>query len=249
MLATVQAKDYTSFRWRGVFIATLIHVVWFGLLGLTLSGQAPMQEHPLVAIAWVLALTMAYTGMFITAHDAMHDLVAPQHPKLNHTFGRMALLLFAAMDYHALRRAHGDHHATPSTPNDPDYHEPDGGGFLRWYLGFVRQYITWRQVITMAIAFNVLHHLLDVSLLQLWLFWIAPQILSTLQLFFFGTWLPHREGPYEGTGPTRTRTVHLPVWLSALTCYHFGYHWEHHAWPFVPWWRLPTAYHARQAQS
>ena len=27
---------------------------------------------------------------------------------------------------------------------------------------------------------------------------------------------------------------------SFITCYHFGYHWEHHEYPCVPWWQLPT---------
>lgn len=27
--------------------------------------------------------------------------------------------------------------------------------------------------------------------------------------------------------------------LSFLTCYHFDYHWEHHRWPYAPWWQLP----------
>ena len=57
-----------------------------------------------------------------------------------------------------------------------------------------------------------------------------------------GTWLPHREGNgrFIGHGPTKTRTVELPPPLSLLVCFHFGYHYEHHAWPWVPWWRLQT---------
>ncbi|MDT8325299.1 MAG: fatty acid desaturase, partial [Bacteroidota bacterium] len=31
------------------------------------------------------------------------------------------------------------------------------------------------------------------------------------------------------------------VLFSFLTCYHFGYHEEHHTRPGVPWWRLPAA--------
>jgi hypothetical protein len=38
------------------------------------------------------------------------------------------------------------------------------------------------------------------------------------------------------------RSSSMPIWLSLLTCYHFGYHWEHHEYPYVPWcacgWRL-----------
>jgi beta-carotene ketolase (CrtW type) len=235
-----------DYRLRGLAIAAAALAAWLMLLLAALNGALPAQDTAWGAPLWLLAQTFAYTGVFITAHDAMHGLVAPRHPRLNHAIGRLALWLFAAMDYHALRRAHHHHHATPSTAHDPDFHEPPGGGFWRWYLGFVRQYLTWRQLLGMALAFNALHHLADIPLGRLWLCWIAPQVLSTIQLFLFGTWLPHRDhGPYEGDGPTRARSVALPPWLSLLTCYHFGYHWEHHAWPAVPWWRLPAARRAR----
>ncbi|MEM9989926.1 MAG: fatty acid desaturase [Pseudomonadota bacterium] len=30
-------------------------------------------------------------------------------------------------------------------------------------------------------------------------------------------------------------------WLTSLfSCYHFGYHHEHHLFPHEPWWRLPA---------
>jgi beta-carotene ketolase (CrtW type) len=70
---------------------------------------------------------------------------------------------------------------------------------------------------------------------------VGPALLSTLQLFVFGTWLPHRphaDAPFADRH--RARSQRWPTWLSLLTCYHFGYHWEHHAHPHVPWWRLPA---------
>ena len=33
-----------------------------------------------------------------------------------------------------------------------------------------------------------------------------------------------------------------PAWASFLSCYHFGRHLEHHAFPGVPWWRLQLHY-------
>ena len=67
-------------------------------------------------------------------------------------------------------------------------------------------------------------------------FWALPALLSALQLFYFGTYQPHRSdaAPFEDNH--RARTVERPVWLSFLTCYHFGYHLEHHRYPWVPWW-------------
>nr|MBA2748547.1 fatty acid desaturase [Tatlockia sp.] len=38
------------------------------------------------------------------------------------------------------------------------------------------------------------------------------------------------------------QTNPLPTWLSFITCYHFGYHYEHHEHPDVPWWGLPKVF-------
>ncbi|MDX1692141.1 MAG: fatty acid desaturase [Ketobacteraceae bacterium] len=35
------------------------------------------------------------------------------------------------------------------------------------------------------------------------------------------------------------RTALMPPWLSAITCYHFNLHTEHHLFPAVPWHNLP----------
>ena len=61
-----------------------------------------------------------------------------------------------------------------------------------------------------------------------------------MQLFVFGTFLPHRESaraPYADRHHARSSS--LGDAASLLTCFHFGgCHWEHHACPAVPWWRL-----------
>jgi beta-carotene ketolase (CrtW type) len=77
------------------------------------------------------------------------------------------------------------------------------------------------------------------SIWSVLVFFAVPGWLSALQLFVFGTYLPHRT-PHGGhTDPHNARSNPYPVWLSFLTCYHFGYHEEHHHHPRVPWWRLP----------
>lgn len=247
-MTPITPQTFTDYRATGLVIAAAIMTGWALVVTLGLGAWYPGAGHLGVDALWVLLETLAYTGMFITAHDAMHGLVAPQHPRLNHVVGALAIGLFAAMPYRALREAHHHHHDHPSTERDPDYHE-GRGGVIGWYLRFVWSYATWRQLIAMAIAFNVLHHGLGLSLGRLWVFWILPQVLSTVQLFVVGTWLPHREGggPFEGDGPTRARSLRVPRWVSFLACYHFGYHFEHHAWPFVPWWRLPEARRRREA--
>ena len=75
----------------------------------------------------------------------------------------------------------------------------------------------------------------------LWLFLWLPPVLAALQLFTFGTWLPHRLPAHGHTNRHHAASSDLPSWLSFLTCYHFGYHLTHHAFPWVAWWRLPEA--------
>ena len=60
-----------------------------------------------------------------------------------------------------------------------------------------------------------------------------------MQLFLFGTYLPHRSKGALHASSHAVQSLGYPHCLSLLACYHFGYHWEHHAYPAVPWFRLP----------
>jgi beta-carotene ketolase (CrtW type) len=91
----------------------------------------------------------------------------------------------------------------------------------------------------MAAVFNGLLYWVGVPPANLILFWAGPALLSTVQLFAFGTYLPHREPDGGYTNRHHACSNDYPVWLSFLTCYHFGYHLEHHQYPNVPWWQLP----------
>jgi beta-carotene ketolase (CrtW type) len=71
-------------------------------------------------------------------------------------------------------------------------------------------------------------------------FWEIPAILSTLQLFYFGTYLPHR-GEHHPTDKFKAKSQKLNHFLAFITCYFFGYHHEHHAYPYLPWWNLAKA--------
>ena len=63
-----------------------------------------------------------------------------------------------------------------------------------------------------------------------------PLLLSSLQLFVVGTYLPHRR---HGSGGSIS--LAWPSWLSLLACYHFGYHREHHDNPTQSWYQLSAA--------
>jgi beta-carotene/zeaxanthin 4-ketolase len=81
---------------------------------------------------------------------------------------------------------------------------------------------------------------LGAQLANVLLFWALPALLSALQLFTFGTYLPHRPAPPGFADRHNARSNDYPWLVSLLTCFHFGYHHEHHLSPGTPWWRLPT---------
>jgi len=224
---------------KGLIAACTILTVWAASLvcGLSLDLSRLSPGVILLAMAWQ---TFLYTGLFITAHDAMHGLVVPRNRKVNDRIGSLAVRLYALFSYRNLLAKHWQHHRHPASPQDPDFHDGAHDGFIRWYLRFITHYLTWKQLAGMALLFNALVYIAGIPWRNLALFWAAPAILSTFQLFYFGTFLPHREGPEPYRDAHRARSNNYPVFWSFLTCYHFGYHWEHHEFPNVAWWHLPA---------
>lgn len=221
---------------KGLFSAFLIVCLWAGSLVFLLGAEfSPW-------LLWGVPLqTMLFTGLFITAHDAMHGTVFPPNRKLNDMIGTLCVWLYALFSFRKLLARHKEHHAHPGSDEDPDFHDGQHEGFWRWYARFVLHYVTWHQIVGMAIAFNVLEHLVGVSVVNLLVFWVLPSLLSTLQLFYFGTYLPHRGHP---DNPHHARSNAYSTFWSFLTCYHFGYHLEHHEHPWAPWWYLPRVYNS-----
>ena len=210
------------------------------------SGLAagPWIEALLVLVA-VLLRSFLHTGLFIVAHDAMHGVLRPACPEANARWGRLALTLYAGLPYGTCRAKHELHHRFSGGTGDPDVHGADRAGLmaaLRWFLHFLGGYLSWEQMARLLGGWGALG-LLSLALtptagLNLLLFCILPLLLSSLQLFVFGTYLPHRATDRESDSQ-RPRSLDLPVWLSLLTCYHFGYHWEHHQYPWLAWHELP----------
>lgn len=219
-------------RGEGVWIGLGIIALWASTLVYALA--LPKDWASPWTYVLVLALTHLYTGMFITAHDAMHGLVSSAK-RLNQAIGTLAALLFAYNWYPTLLANHRKHHAYAAQSQDPDWHP---GGFWIWYLSFAKHYITWWQIAAMALTYNLAKLWLPAE--NLILFWMVPAVASTFQLFYFGTYLPHK-GDHAVTDPHRARSQGLGhVWAFA-SCYFFGYHHEHHAMPWLPWYKLPSA--------
>jgi len=217
----------------GVVIALTVLLCWLGHLVYSLLG-APLSAVSGYSYVHVLIQTYLYTGLFITGHDAMHGLVNSSR-KVNDLFGWIASIFFAGLSYRKLRENHYLHHQFPASEKDPDYYMGSQNVFVWWFV-FLKRYATVWQFLFMAVVFNVLKIWIDTP--RLIVFWIVPAILSSFQLFFVGTYLPHRK-PHEGTmEPHRARSQKGPHWWAMLSCYFFGYHWEHHEIPRIPWWQL-----------
>lgn len=213
----------------GIYIALLVVVLWGVCLALGLQHR-PALTDPLTYLLFFLQAHL-YTGVFITAHDAMHGVVAPGRKRLNHSIGAFAAGLFLFNFYPTLLRKHHLHHQHVATEGDPDFHP---GGFWRWYLGFAREYFNPWQILAVAVTYNLLK-LAGLPWENLVIFWMLPAVLSTFQLFYFGTYLPHRHQP---DNPHRSRSQGKNHLWAFLSCYFFGYHYEHHDKPGTPWWML-----------
>ena len=131
---------------------------------------------PLVYIA-ILWQTHLYTGLFITAHDAMHGSVS-KNKTINAVIGWITSLLFAFNFYDRLLKKHHEHHRFVATEDDPDYHE--SGNLSLWYWEFIKKYVTVKQLILMTLSLQLLRLIFPLE--NLILFWILPGILSTFQL-------------------------------------------------------------------
>lgn len=217
----------------GIFLALLIILLWLGHLFYSLVFLEPDPSLPLTYVHMIIQGYL-FTGLFITGHDAIHGSIS-RKKRVNDFFGWLASFLFAGLSYKKLTKNHWLHHRFAGTAEDPDFYVKSQK-FWRWWLVFMYRYVTLIQIIIMAVAFNVLLTWFSES--SLILFWIIPAFLGTFQMFYFGVYQPHKLPHQEDMKPFNARTQGRNHWLAMLSCYFFGYHYEHHDSPRTPWWKL-----------
>ena len=226
----------------GLLLAALISGSWiaihiYGLFVFELTWASLPVALALAAVQCWLSV-----GVFIVCHDAMHGSLAPGRDRLNAAIGAFLLFLYAGFRWGTIRDAHHTHHALAGHAGDPDFDEHNPDRFLGWYATFFKRYFGWQSLVFVHTVVGIYWLALDVPMVQIVLLYGAPALLSSLQLFYFGTWRPHchREGaPFADHHNARSDA--FGTLASLATCFHFGYHLEHHHRPDVPWWALPAA--------
>jgi beta-carotene ketolase (CrtW type) len=214
-----------------------------GWLALHVAGMT------LVPVRWAtlpLVLAMAAVqcwlsvGLFIVAHDAMHGSLAPGHHRLNAAIGASLLFLYAGFGWARMRDAHFAHHRAPGSRDDPDFDADHPRSAVRWYATFLRRYFGWPSGVYVG-GVVALYWWLGVPILNIVLLYGVPAIASSIQLFYFGTFRPHRHDDDAFADHHHARSERFGLLVSLATCFHFGYHHEHHLNPAVPWWALPAS--------
>jgi beta-carotene ketolase (CrtW type) len=194
------------------------------------------------AIALAAVQCWLSVGVFIVCHDAMHGTLVPSKPRLNAAVAAPLLFLYAGFRWRSLRDAHHTHHRMAGHKGDPDFDENNPAHFLKWYGTFFRRYFGWESLVFVHIVVGIYWLVIGIPMAQIVVLYGAPALLSSLQLFYFGTYRPHHHDPAEPfADENNARTNDFGTLASLATCFHFGYHLEHHRRPDVPWWALPGA--------
>jgi len=233
----------------GLSLSALVIGLWL-TIHVTAIFVLPLTGTWLLIVPVIIAVqTVLSVGLFIVAHDGMHGSIAPFRPGLNRAIAAFCLFIYAGFSFKAMAPEHMRHHAQPGTAEDPDFHAPAPDSFWAWYFGFFRHYFGLKEFAVLAALLAGYVLLLGAPIPNMLVFWAVPALLSSLQLFYFGTYRPHRPDAAQAFADRhRARSVDLPPVLSLLTCFHFGYHLEHHHYPQEPWWRLPAMRRAVIAQ-
>ncbi len=226
----------------GLALAALIAGSWLGIHAYAMFVFELSWTNLPFAIAMAAVQCWLSVGVFIVCHDAMHGTLVPGQNKLTAAIATVLLFLYAGFRWRALRDAHFTHHKLSGRAGDPDFDEDHPGEFFRWYWTFFKRYFGWQSLLFVHAVVGIYWLVIGIPMVQIVLLYGAPALLSSLQLFYFGTYRPHHQAaskPFFDNHNARSND--FGALASLATCFHFGYHLEHHRRPDVPWWALPAA--------
>ncbi len=224
----------------GLILAAAILAAWLGLHVYGLFVFELTWARVPLALAMAAVQCWLSVGLFIVSHDAMHGSLAPRRPRLNGLIGGGLLFLYAGFAWRRMRAAHFDHHRHPGHEGDPDFDTRNPRAFWPWYATFLQRYFGWRSALYVSTVVTIYWLVAKVPMAQIVLLFGLPAIASSIQLFYFGTFRPHRHADEPFVDRHNARSEDFSVFASLASCYHFGYHREHHRHPETPWWALPA---------
>ena len=241
---TGTARDKRGGRFQGAVglaLACAILAAWLAIHAFAMFRfELTWQSLPLALVLAALQCWLS-VGLFIVSHDAMHGSLVPGAARTNGFIGGALLFLYAGFGWRRMRDAHFSHHKAPGTIEDPDFSVDHPRSFWPWYATFLRRYFGWQSVLFVSTVVTTYWLVLGIPVEKIVLLYGAPAIASSMQLFYFGTYRPHRHDDHGFADHHRARTDDFGVVASLASCFHFGYHHEHHRAPHVPWWGLPAA--------
>jgi beta-carotene ketolase (CrtW type) len=232
----------------GLTLASLVLLSWIaihvaGVFFFEISWRSLPFVPVIVAVQCWLTV-----GLFIVAHDAMHRSLAPGWPRVNAAIGAFILTIYAGFAWRRVRGAHMAHHDAPGTAADPDFFADEPDRFWPWFRTFFARYFGARSILFVCSVVTLYILVLGAPVQNVVLFYGLPSLLSSLQLFYFGTFRPHRHEEEAFIDRHNARSNQFGYLASLLTCFHFGYHHEHHSQPWVPWWALPATWREEQGR-
>jgi len=226
----------------GLFLAALVAGGWLGIHFYSMFVFELNWASLPLALGLAAVQVWLSVGVFIVCHDAMHGSLAPGLPRLNSAIAAPLLMLYAGFGWKRMRDAHFTHHKLSGRKGDPDFAEETPSDFFAWYWTFFKRYFGIRSLVFVHAVVGLYWFVFEIPFIQIFVLYGAPALLSSLQLFYFGTFRPHHQSdkkPFADRHNARSNAFH-PL-ASLFTCFHFGYHLEHHRQPDVPWWALPAA--------
>lgn len=230
----------------GLTLAGCVLAAWIAIhVGAVFFLDVGWRTLPIVPVLIAVQCWLT-VGLFIVAHDAMHGSLAPGWPRLNASIGAFILTIYAGFAWRRVRGAHMAHHDAPGTADDPDFFVDEPHRFWPWFRAFFLRCFGRRSILFVCTVVAVYILVLGAPVLNVVLFYGLPSLLSSLQLFYFGTFRPHRHEEDDFVDAHNARSNEFGYIASLLSCFHFGYHHEHHAEPWVPWWGLPSQWRQRQ---
>ena len=215
----------------GVPLALIIIGAWAGHLAWVLTADGLSWASP---VTWLHIVLQAHlcTGLFITGHDAMHGTVHRRR-WVNTAVGTVACFLFAGLSYRRLVVNHRAHHADPTGESDPGLLHPVPlllavAGHLHGPLHHVP------QILVMAAKFNLLKWLGVAAVAPVGLLGGARRCWARSSSSTSAPTCPTAGPETPDMAPHHARTQPRNHLWALLSCYFFGYHWEHHESPSHP---------------